>query len=144
LHKVGLWTLPPKNGKLVCPITGATIESMQPNKTYVVGGFHTLTLVAIGVLLAIIALRPLARPEVAAAQSDQFNVYIEPGTTMLRDPSGNKLLEGKVVIDLRNGNIWGFPTLSAQPYPVDATRTEPPVSSPMYLGKFDFSKMRSK
>src|SRR5690348_8170581 len=34
----------------------------------------------------------------------------------------------------------GFPRLSATPHPVDSTQPAPPVSTPMYLGKFDFSK----
>jgi hypothetical protein len=51
-------------------------------------------------------------------------------------------MQGKVVIDLRTGEVWGFPTLDRVPYPVDWTKPTPPVSSPMYLGKFDFAKMR--
>ncbi len=61
---------------------------------------------------------------------------------MLRKPNGTGQVEGKVFIDLRTGDIWGFPTLSGAPYPVDATKNEPTVSEPMYLGKFDLSKMK--
>ena len=44
------------------------------------------------------------------------------------------------MIDMRTGDIWGFPTLVEGPYPVDATKTEPPKSRPMYLGKFILSE----
>lgn len=43
---------------------------------------------------------------------------------------------GKVFIDMRTGDVWGLPTLSQSPYPVDVTQPKPPKSSPMYLGKF--------
>jgi hypothetical protein len=98
-------------------------------------------LTVIAVLLAVVAFRPLANPVVASADSNYGYLYVEPRTTTLRNPDGTQQLEGKVVIDMRNGNIWGFPTLSSAPYPVDPTRPQAPVSSPMYLGKFDFSKI---
>jgi hypothetical protein len=41
---------------------------------------------------------------------------------------------------MRNGDIWGFPTLAQGPYPVDTAKTTPPKSYPMYLGKFMFSE----
>jgi hypothetical protein len=106
--------------------------------------YSKCVLTVIAILLAVIALRPLVRPAIVTAQSDYPHLYIEPGTTTLRKPDGTQQVQGKVVIDLRNGNVWGFPTLSSAPYPVDTTREEPPVSSPMYLGKFDFSKMAAR
>ena len=102
-----------------------------------------LTLIAF--LLAILAVRPLTHPQVAQAQSDYSYIYVEPGTTTLRNPDGSQQLQGKMVVDLRNGNIWGFPTESSLPYPTtNVMRAEPPVSTPMYLGKFDLSKMNTK
>ena len=100
-------------------------------------------LTIIAVFLGILALRPLVRPARASAQSSDYPyLFVEPRTTTLRKPDGTTQVEGKVFIDMRNGNVWGFPTLSTAPYPVDTTKPEPPVSSPMYLGKFDFSKLR--
>src|SRR5690348_319052 len=98
-----------------------------------------LTILAI--FLGIIALRPVAHPIAVHAQGDSPYLYMEPGTTMLRSPDGTTQVQGKVVIDLRTGNVWGFPTLSGAPYPVDPTTSKPPVSTPMYLGKFDLSKI---
>ena len=102
--------------------------------------FVKLMLVVIASLLALIALRPLAQPVPVRAQADDgYPFYVEPGYTMLRKPDGTAQVYGKMVIDMRNGDIWGFPTLSQSPYPIDTAQTKPPHSSPMYLGKFLFS-----
>jgi hypothetical protein len=100
-------------------------------------------LTVIALLLAVLVLRPAFQPTPASAQGSYADLYIEPGTTMLRKPDGTAQLEGKVVIDLRTGDVYGFPTLTSAPYPVDVTKSKPPVSEPMHLGKFDFSKMRA-
>ena len=57
--------------------------------------------------VGVIAVRPLVNPETAAAQSNNSYLYIEPGTTTLRSADGSTSVEGKVIIDLRNGNVWG-------------------------------------
>jgi hypothetical protein len=75
------------------------------------------------------------------AQSSTYPVYIEPGVTMLRAPDGSRQVLGKVVVDLRNGNIWGFPTTLEQSFPVDLTQQKPPTSTPFRLGRFDLSVM---
>ena len=103
--------------------------------------YTRVVLTIIAILLEVIALEPLVRSRSVAADSDYSYLYIEPRVTSLRKPDGSQLVQGKVVIDMRNGDIWGFPTLSGTPYPIDSTRSQPPVSSPMYLGRFDFSKM---
>ena len=103
--------------------------------------YTRVVLTVIAILLAVIAFEPLVRPRPVAADSDYSYLYIEPRVTSLRKPDGSQLVQGKVVIDMRNGDIWGFPTLSGAPYPIDSTRSQPPVSTPMYLGRFDFSKM---
>ena len=106
-------------------------------------------LIVIAALLAMHILHEFSAPRVAFAQSSgsPYHFYIEPGVTMLRAPDGNKQVLGKVVVDLTNGNVWGFPTNTPSPYPVDTrfqvsvSNIEPPVSTPIFLGKFDFSKM---
>src|SRR6185295_17023877 len=86
-------------------------ERMRQNRTEIPAldwyGQCVLTLIA--VLLAVIAMRAIASPVVASAQSAYGYLYIEPRTTTLRNPDGSQQLQGKVVIDLRNGKIWGFP-----------------------------------
>jgi hypothetical protein len=73
------------------------------------------------------------------AQTSSPLIYVEPGVTMLRAPDGSRQVLGKVVIDLRNGNIWGFPTAVQEPFPVDVTKSKPPTSTPFRLGRFDLS-----
>lgn len=98
-------------------------------------------LIVIIVLLSAVLLRPLFRPEVSHAQgrSTARSFYIEPGVTMLRAPDGSRQVLGKVAIDLENGNVWGFPTTTSAPYPVDVTSQQPPTSKPFLLGKFDLA-----
>jgi len=106
-------------------------------------------LIVIVALLAMHIFHEFRAPRTAYAQSSgsPYPVYIEPGVTMLRAPDGSRQVLGKVVVDLTNGKIWGFPTDTASPYPIDTTyrvstsNVEPPVSTPIFLGKFDFSKM---
>jgi hypothetical protein len=77
----------------------------------------------------------------AQAQISGAQLYVEPGTTMLRSPDGSRQVLGKVVIDLQSGKIWGLPTLTEAPYPVNTINSEPPVSHPIYLGRFDFAAL---
>jgi hypothetical protein len=59
---------------------------------------------------------------------------------MLRAPDNGRQVLGKVVVDLRNGNIWGFPTLTQEPYSIDATgKYQSTYITPFLLGKFDFA-----
>ena len=104
--------------------------------------YTKFVLTVIAVLLAFLALRPVGILNTVNAQSNQPSLYVEPGTTQLRSPDGSRQVEGKVVIDLRSGDVWGFPTLTSAPYPVDVTKSEPAVSKPIYLGRFDFSAMK--
>jgi hypothetical protein len=72
------------------------------------------------------------------------DIYVEPGVWMLRAPDGSRQVFGKIVIDLSTGKIWGFPTLVQQPYPQDATSTQPPTSEPFLLGTFDLAAIQKK
>jgi hypothetical protein len=103
--------------------------------------FAKAMFVIIAVLLGMLVFRPLAQPAPVRAQVEEgYPFYVEPGYTMLRKPDGTAQMYGKVVIDMRSGDIWGFPTLTQGPYPVDTAKTAPPKSYPMYLGKFMFSE----
>ena len=99
-------------------------------------------LTAIALLLGAMVVQRAATPPLVSAQSNGQHLYIEPRTSTIRKPDGTQQVEGKVVINTQTGDIWGFPTLSGMPYPVDPTRSEPPVSTPIYLGRFDFSKIK--
>ena len=99
----------------------------------------------LGMLIAVLldgSAARLLRPTPALAQNgSDYPVYIEPGVRMLRAADGSRQVLGKVVVDLQNGNVWGFPTTADQPYPVDVTSQQPPTSKPFLLGRFDFGAM---
>jgi hypothetical protein len=109
-------------------------------------------LTAIVALLATYVFHLFSAPRAVYAQGSgsENRFYIEPGVTMLRAPDGSRQVLGKVVVDLSNGNVWGFPTNTEKPYPVDTryvtstSNVEPPVSTPIFLGKFDISKITEK
>lgn len=103
--------------------------------------FDRAVLALATIFLGVIALRPLFTPEIAQAQSNVDHLYIEPGIKTLLAPDRTRQVQGKVVVDLTTGNIWGFPTSQDAPYPIDATKPQPATSSPIYLGKFDLAAM---
>lgn len=101
-----------------------------------------ILLLVIAVSLSVIAWRPfVSPPPVAAGAGEVGEFYVEPGVSMLRAPDRTQQVLGKVVIDLRNGNIWGFPTLSQDPYPASGATSGPPTSHGFLLGRFAFSDM---
>ena len=103
--------------------------------------FVRSALVSIVFLLALLVLHQWSQPVPVQAQASEARAfYVEPGYTMLRKPDGSGQMYGKMMIDMRTGDIWGFPTLVEGPYPVDAAKSEPPKSHPMYLGKFVFGE----
>ncbi|MBM3774540.1 MAG: hypothetical protein FJW37_05185 [Acidobacteria bacterium] len=105
------------------------------------GSFGNAALYLIAGSLGMIAVQGWTARPVRAQLQEPYSVYIEPGTTALLTPGGQQQQIGKVIVDLRNGNVWGFPTLNPRPYPVDTTRKEPPVSRPVYLGRYELEAM---
>jgi hypothetical protein len=96
-------------------------------------------LLLIAVALIAIAVKRHIDPAPAQAQTmSPHAFYIEPGVQILRGPDGAGQVYGKVVVDLRNGKIWGFPTGSLNPYPSYPADDKPAVSRPFALGKFAF------
>ena len=98
-------------------------------------------LVIIAAALVLIALRPVISPVSVLAQSGEgYPFYIEPGTYMLRAPDGSQQVYGKVVVDLRNGKVWGFPTMTQDPYPSNPISNTPPTSRPFLLARYAFGE----
>jgi hypothetical protein len=96
-------------------------------------------LLVIAMALMAIAIEPFITPRAAQAQiMTPYPFYIEPGVQMLVAPDASRQVYGKVVVDLATGKIWGFPTLSQQPYPTDPMSTKPSTSHPFLLGRFAF------
>src|SRR5882757_7757656 len=101
-----------------------------------------LLLSVIAIALVAIAIRPFWTAVPAHAQSGAaYLVYIEPGVQMLKTSDGRKQVYGRVVVDLRTGKIWGFPTITTDPYPFDALNSKPQTSRPFELGRFAFEDM---
>jgi hypothetical protein len=90
----------------------------------------------IAIALVAIAVRPVIAPPAAEAQSTVYPLYIEPGSELLRSPDGTTQVYGKVMVDLRTGKIWGFPTLAPQSYPSNQLQNKPQTSRPFELGRF--------
>lgn len=102
--------------------------------------FVKAMLCVMAVFLGTIALRPVLLPPAVSAQgSGGYPFYIEPGVVMLRAPDGSRQVYGRMVIDLRSGKVWGFPTLTQDLYPIDLMNSVPPTSRPFVLAKFAFS-----
>ena len=96
----------------------------------------------IAIALVAIAARLAVNPRPVAAQSHfERLLFIEPGVQMLRAPDGSRNVYGRVVVDLRTGNVWGFPTPTGDPYPFNPTSTKPETSHPFLLGRFALEDM---
>ncbi len=101
--------------------------------------FRNFLWLMIAVSLVLIALRPYLRPAPALAQlAGAYALYFEPGTQMLRAPDGSKAVLGRVVVDMRTGKVWGFPTGGPDTYPFNGMDTKPMTSHPFALGRFAF------
>jgi hypothetical protein len=92
-----------------------------------------LLLGVIALLLLALVLRPFKTPEPVFAQSSDTDFYFEPGTFFVRAPDNSQQVYAK---DLRNGRIWGFPTLTPLPYPSDPIYSKAQTSHPFLLGRF--------
>jgi hypothetical protein len=107
-----------------------------------IDGFVKMLLLVIAIFLGIIALRPYAAPPVAEAQyGGAYPVYIEPGDVAMSSADGRHNEVGKLVIDLRNGNIWGFPGLGRVPRPIGMSTSTPLTSHPFLVGKWALTDM---
>ncbi len=95
-------------------------------------------IVILVLLLGVLLMKPVIAPEPVRAQDlpKACGLQFEPGTTTIRAPGGDTQVAGKVAYDTCNGKIWGFPTLTNAPYPVDNMNPKPPLSHPIYLGRF--------
>jgi hypothetical protein len=98
-----------------------------------------LTIVLLSIIAAAlvgIAVQPIFAPRTAEAQSTVYPLYLEPGSELLRKPDGTTQIYGKVMVDMRTGKIWGFPTNAPQSYPANQLQNKPPTSRPFELGRF--------
>ena len=107
--------------------------------------FTNFLLAVIAIALVALALRPYLEPAPAQAQSTvPGSLYIEPGTQILRAPGGSGQVFGRVVIDMRTGKVWGFPTPTGEAYPFNSFEQQPQVSHPFYIGRFAFEEVEKE
>ena len=96
-------------------------------------------LTVIAMLLAVLAMRPAQ----VRADNEPATFFVEPGTSPIRNLNGGVPGDGKIVINMSTGDVWGFPTHAAgAPYPIDSLNEKSPVSKPIYLGRFDFASIK--
>jgi hypothetical protein len=93
-------------------------------------------LAVIAIALVAIALRTYREPAVEAQTTAANPFYVEPGVQMLRAPDGSMAVYGKMMVDMRTGNVWGFPTGTPDPYPSNPLDKKPVTSRPILLGRF--------
>ena len=101
-----------------------------------------ILLALIALLLLALVLRPFRDPSPVLAQSPDPNFFFEPGTFLVRAPDNSQQVYAKVVVDLSNGRIWGFPTLTPLPYPSDPIYNKAQTSHPFMLGRFALEDTR--
>lgn len=96
----------------------------------------------IAMALMVLAARPYTAPAVVHADDKSFDpLYVEPGVQMLRLAKGGQVL-GKVVVNLRTGNVYGFPTGTSDTYPVSPIDNKPQNSHAIPLGHFALDEAR--
>ncbi len=95
-------------------------------------------IVALALLVGVMAFQPVVGPDVVRAEDlpRACGLQFEPLTTTIRAPGADRQVIGKIAYDTCTGKIWGVPTLSSAPYPVDSTNPNPPTSHAIYLGRF--------
>jgi hypothetical protein len=94
----------------------------------------------IAVFLGILALRPITAPQSARAESAASCAPLQFDERLRQIEYSKGSAMGRIAIDLRNGNIYGFPT-DALGYPRNPGKSEIPVSDPILLGRFNLDKL---
>lgn len=96
-----------------------------------------ILLLLIALALLVIAVGPVFIPMPVRAESHpERRLFIEPGVQVLHSSDLSRNAYGRVVIDLRTGNVWGFPTPTGDPYPFQSTNDKLQTSHPFLLGRF--------
>jgi hypothetical protein len=104
--------------------------------------YTKIVLTAIALSLMAIACRTLMSPPRTLAGTSTSDLYFEPGVYSLRAADGSRVQVGKVVVDMRTGKIWGFPTGADTPYPLSTgLSSDIQTSRPFLLGKFDLDAL---
>lgn len=103
--------------------------------------FIKAILTTIALLLALIAVR-LPLPSARAADAEN-RLQFDPAIEQFGVPGTAASLLGRVAIDTRTGNVYGFPT-DGHPYPYNLQNSQPGIAKPILLGQFDLSSLPQK
>jgi hypothetical protein len=104
------------------------------------GIYTKITLTMIAIFLGIVALRPLLAPVNARAESTATFAPLQFSESLNEFDSKNGRMVGRLAIDLRTGNVYGFPT-DGNFYPRNSLKPGPVVSDPVLLGRFNLDKL---
>ncbi len=98
-------------------------------------------LTVIAVSLAAIAARPYVQPAPVQAQTANADpLFVEPGSSLIRMPSGGQV-PGKVITNLRTGNVWGFATGGGDGYPMSPVDGKPGTAHAVLLGRYELAEI---
>ena len=103
-------------------------------------------LTAIAVLLGILALRPFVTPRAAQAGDALIPYHVlhfDPSVSQIQVPDGSASIPGRIAIDLRTGNVYGFPT-DVLGYPRAYGKDKPAISNPVPLGRFNLDQIQTR
>ena len=83
---------------------------------------------------------PLLAPGTGRAESAATFAPLQFSESVDEFDSKSGRMVGRLAIDLRTGNVYGFPT-DGNFYPRNPLKTEPIVSEPVLLGRFNIDKL---
>ncbi|HWB86288.1 MAG TPA: hypothetical protein VG675_19250 [Bryobacteraceae bacterium] len=100
--------------------------------------YTKLILTTIALLLGVIAWQgPVYTVQ---AQNSEPRMQFDPDLQGITVPGGAASLVGRIGIDVRTGDVYGFPT-AGKPYPQNMQSQALAVSKPIHLGRFDLSHL---
>lgn len=102
--------------------------------------YMNIILTAIAVLLGVLALGQLVRPQTAGAEGRIPYTLLQFDQSLSQIQSSKGTVIGRVAIDLRTGRVYGFPT-DAVGYPRNPAKEETAMSDPILLGQFNLDKL---
>jgi len=102
--------------------------------------YTKIMLTTIAIFLGILALRPLIAPGNDLEESTAVSAPLQFSENLGEFESKNRRMGGRLAIDLRTGNVYGFPT-DGNFYPRNPLKEGIVVSDPILLGRFNLDKL---
>ena len=102
--------------------------------------YSKIVLSVIAVFLGMLAVRPFTASQTVQAESRIPYTVLQFDQRLSQIESSRGSMMGRIAIDLRTGNIYGFPT-DALGYPRNPVKSDLAVSDPILLGRFNLDKL---